>query len=91
MEKDDSLITGQSVVPEPDAGCAETCYYVGWSWDHAHKAVAAGRTGRSRLDRDLSPAGAPAEPSFAAALRSSSDRRAARQWLHPSIRSETRS
>ena len=39
MEKDDSLITGQSVVPEPDAGCAETCYYVGWSWDHAHKAA----------------------------------------------------
>ena len=39
MEKDDSLITGASVTPEPDEGCVNTCYYVGWSWDHDHTPV----------------------------------------------------
>jgi len=36
MEKDDSLITGSSETPEPDEGCFNTCYYVGYSWEHDH-------------------------------------------------------
>lgn len=36
MQKDDTLITASSVTPEPDEGCATTCYYAGWTWDHDH-------------------------------------------------------
>lgn len=33
---DDSLITGASLVPEPDEGCFSTCYYVGYTYNHSH-------------------------------------------------------
>ena len=36
LKIDDSLITGASLTPQPDEGCVNTCYYVGWSWDHTH-------------------------------------------------------
>ena len=45
MKKDDSLITAASVTPDPDQGCASTCYYVGWEWDHEHGGGGGGNPG----------------------------------------------
>jgi hypothetical protein len=40
MERDDTLITAASVTPQSDDACVQACYYVGWTFDHAHaKAV----------------------------------------------------
>jgi hypothetical protein len=36
MLKDDTLINAASILPETDAGCVSTCYYVGYDFDHDH-------------------------------------------------------
>jgi hypothetical protein len=39
MERD-TLVTSESLNPEADDACVSACYYVGWSFKHAHAAVA---------------------------------------------------
>jgi hypothetical protein len=40
MERDDTFITAASITPSTDEACASACYYVGWTFDHAHAKAA---------------------------------------------------